>query len=133
MKICKENLELLDKIYIHDFWLNDLNYNNLMGTLTINFLSDRKEFRNKSFVFEDIIYLEYNNVNFWGGDGIPFDCVVIDENYTKFNELKNKLEENEICPSKLQGDVIELCFSNLSGGEIRIICRSIIYNEYENR
>ncbi len=105
-------------------------YNNLMGILTINLLSDRNEFKNKSFVLNDIIYVEYNNVNFWGGDGVPFDCVMVDDNFTKFNELKGKLKKDEIIPSKLKGEVVELSFYNLSGGELRVICRSIEYNEY---
>ncbi len=131
MKITNSNKELINDIYIHDFALNDFSYNNLMGTLTINFLSDRRELKNKSFILEDIIYLEYNNVNFWMGDGVPFDCVVVDDNFTKFNELKSRLKDDEIVPSKLMGDVIELSFYNLSGGELRIICRSIDYNEYD--
>ncbi len=132
LKITSFDKKIINDIYIHDFLLNDFSYNNLMGILTINLLSDRNELKNKSFVLNDIIYIEYNNVNFWGGDGVPFDCVVVDDNFTKFNELKSRLEEKSICPSKLKGDVIELSFYNLSGGELRIICRSIDYNEYDN-
>lgn len=130
MKITNNNSKKLNDIYIHDFWLNDFSYNNLMGNLNINFLSDRREFKNKSFVFENVIYLEYNNVDFWGGDGIAFDCISVDEKFTKFNELKNRLQRNEIIPAKLEGDAIELSFYNLSGGELRIICRNVDYNEY---
>lgn len=133
MVINKENIQDIEDIYIHDFIMIDFNYNNLMGLLDINFLSNRKELMSKKFIFEDVIYVEYDNVNYWSGDGVPFDCIGYDKDCTKFNTLVKKNSDNRkddwSIPSKLEGDVLEVSFYNLSGGELRIICRSIIYSE----
>lgn len=113
----------------------DFNYNNIIQVLTISLLSDRKEFKNKQFVFEDIIYFEYDNVDYWMGDGIPFDCISYDKDCTKYNMLVKKNNDNRkpewSFPTKLKCDIVEVSFYNLSGGSITIVCRRIVCNEFD--
>lgn len=137
MIINKENVNDVDKIYIHDAILTDFNYNFYMEKLSLNLLSTWNETPDFELIFKRVITLYFQNADFWGAEDNPYaHTIYYDEDLTYYNKLiedyKNQFVNEKELPSKFNDDVMEIVIQMISGGEIRILCSEIIVNEYSN-
>lgn len=135
IRINTKNKKDLKKIYIHDFVITDFNYNSGMEKLSINLLSSRKELKNIELIFNNLIFLQFQDCDFWLSSYYKCtDSINIDGNFTYYKKLLKEFKstgnkEDNYYPDKFNKENMEIIITTLTGGEIRIICREIMINE----
>lgn len=130
--INKENIKELENLYVHDFYVTDFNYNINLEKISINFISDRSEFKDIEIIFSNVVFFKYNNTYFLNNDKTAND-LYFDKEYKCYKILENEYNEfkkisgfDSLYLERLnKDDLLDIVIQFISGNEFSILCKNI--------
>ena len=126
MKIEKKNMDTFNTIYLHDMWLNNIDYIYTENKLVFN-LNDERSNSNREFIANDVAFFHVNAVQPWGKGYYIFDIELIDS-HESAQSISAAESYRNLDYNKEPRDCIGFVIIMNSGDTFTVFCKTIEYN-----
>lgn len=126
MIITSENAQEIDGLYLHDLWLDEMNYNHVQNRLTL-LLTDEAKHGRRQLVANEVAFFHVNALQPWGRGHYVFDIEQVEEK-ARLQMIQAAEAYRNMDQTPVSVPAIGFIITMNSGDTITVFCRSVEYD-----